>query len=291
MADKVGVFNRLQYAASGVTTGATEFEFLEGSSIDLNEQFVDPNGLRGTRSHVSERVRRGLRRVDGTLVMAPTPVELVTLLPLIYGGTPSGTSYPLGESLTAFNLFPIRDGTVYTAQDCVVETATFYATEGGPMQLSVTVVGEDEVASGTAGSLAPDVTTGPFVLADAAVSVASGSREVSAFELTIQNVLEVKYRNSLTPTQIKATDRIVTLSLPISLGDGSALWGSAVAGVAATITLTNGTVSLAFSLAAVQAPKSPLPFGQRGILDFPWRGVARKSGSTLELVTTLDSTP
>ncbi len=109
--------------------------------------------------------------------------------------------------------------------------------------------------------------------------------------MTIRNPLDVKYRNSNTPTQIKKVDRIVSLSLPISLGTDTALYGSSVAGVAATITLTNGNTSLVFSLAAVQAPKAPLPLGQRGILDFPWQGVARKSGSTLELVTTLDSTP
>lgn len=290
MADKIGVFDRLLHAGTGVTTAVTEFEFLEGSSLGLTEQFIDTNALRGTRSHGSERTRRGTRRVDGTLLLAPNPIELVTLLPAIFGGTPSGTSYPLGESLTLFNLFGVRDGTVYTYSDCAVESATFSAQEGGPMTLSLTVVGKDEAASGSAGSAAIDVTTQPFTLMDAAVSVAGSSREVSGFELTIQNVLEVKYRNSLTPTQIVATDRIVTLSLPISLGTDSALYGSAVGGVAATITLTNGTVSLAFSLAKVQAPKEPLPFGQRGILDFPWRGVSRKSGSTLELVTTLDST-
>lgn len=291
MADKLGVFSRLQHAASGVTTGATEFEFLEGSTLGLTEQLIDPNGMRGTRSHVSERVRTGTRRVDGTILMCPTPVELVTLLPMIFGGTPSGTSYPLGENLTLFNLFGVRDSTVYTYSDCAVESATFSCSEGGPMQLAMTVVGKDEAESGTAGALVPDITTGPFVLADAAVSVASSSREVSAFELTIQNVLEVKYRNSLTPTQIKATDRIVTLGLPISLGTDSDLYGSAVAGVAATITLTNGAVSLLFSLAAVQAPRNPIPFGQRGILDFPWQGVARKSSTTLELTTVLDSSP
>jgi hypothetical protein len=290
VADKVGVFNRLGYAATGVTTATVEFEFLEGSSLGLSENFVDTNGMRGTRSHISERVRRGTRRVDGTITMCPTPIELVTLLPLIFGGTPSGTSYPLGESLTPFNLFAVRDGTVYTCSDCVVESATFSASEGGPMQLSMTVVGEDEAASGSMGAVAPDITTGPFTLMDAAVSVASSAREVSAFELTVRNMLEVKYRNSAIPTQIKATDRMVTLSLPISLGTDSALYGSAVAGVAATITLTNSTVSILFSLAAVQAPKAPLPFGTRGILDFPWQGVARRSGSTLELVTTLDST-
>ena len=291
MADKLGVFNRLGYAATGVTTATAEFEFMEGSTLGLSEQFIDTNGMRGTRSHGSERVRRGTRRVDGTLTLAPTPVELAVLLPVIFGAVASGTSYPLGEPATLFNLFGVRDGTVYTYSDCAVESATFTAAEGGPLQLSMTVVGKDEAASGSMGAAAVDTTTQPFVLHDAVVSVAGSAREVSAFELTVRNTLEVKYRNSATPTQIKATDRAVTLSLPISLGDGSALYGSALAGVAATITLTNGAVSLLFSMAAVQAPKGPLPFGQRGILDFPWAGVARKTGSTLELVTTLDSTP
>jgi hypothetical protein len=292
MADKVGVFNRLGYGASGATTATSEFEFLPGSTIGLQEQFIDANAIRGTRSHSSERVRRGTRRVDGTLLFAPSPAELALLLPCIYGGTPSGTSYPLGESLTDFVLFPYRDGTVYTASGLYVETATFSASEGGPMQVSVTVVGKDEAASGSMGSAAVEVASGgPFTLIDTVVSAAGSAREVAGFEITVQNFLEVKYRNSPTPTQIKSTDRLVTVNLPISLGTDSALYGSALAGVAVTITLTNGAVSLAFSMTKVQAPKAPLPFGQRGILDFPWQGVARKDGSTLELTTVLDSTP
>jgi hypothetical protein len=290
VADKVGVFNRLGYAASGVTTATAEFEFMPGTTLGLTEQFIDTNALRGTRSHSSERVRRGTRQVGGTIVLCPNPAELVTWLPLIFGGTPSGTSYPLGESLTLFNLFGVRDGTVYTYSDCAVESATFSAAEGGPMQLSVNVVGKDEAASGSMGAVTIDVAAGPFTLMDTVVSVASSAREVSAFSLTVTNSLEVKFRNSATPTQIKATDREVAVELPISLGDGSALYGSALAGVATTITLTNGTVSLAFSMTKVQAPKQPLPLGERGILDFPWRGIARKDGSTLEMTTTLDST-
>ncbi len=291
MADKVGVFSRLQYSVSGGTTGTAEFEFMPGSSISMQENFIDTNQLRGTRSHSSERVRRGTRQVTGNILMCPTPVELVTLLPLIFGGTPSGTSYPLGESLTLFNLFPIRDGTVYTASDMIVDSATFSASEGGPMQLSMSLIGKDEAATGSAGSLTVDLTTQPFVLSDAVVSVAAGTREVSGFELTIRNGVQTKFRNSNTLTQLKATDREVSIDLPVSLGTDSALWGSALAGVAVTVTLTNGATSLAFSMTKVQAPKSPLPFGERGILDFGWRGIARKDSTTLELTTVLDSTP
>lgn len=291
MADKVGVFDRLGYAGSGITTATHEFEFLEGSTLGLAENFIDTNGLRGTRSHGSERVRRGTRRVDGQLLLAPTPVELAVLLPLVFGGTPSGNSYPLGESLTLFNLFGVRDGTVYTYSDCVVASATFSASEGGPMQLALTLIGKDEAASGSMGTAAIDLTTQPFVLHDAVVSVAGSNREVSSFSLTVENTVEAKFRNSATITQLKATDRTVSVDLPISLGTDGALYGSALGGVAVTITLTNGATSLAFSMTKVQAPKQPLPLGQRTIIDLPWRGVARKDGATLELTTTLDATP
>ena len=292
MADKVGVFNRLGFGATGATTATAELEFLAGSTLGLSENFIDANAIRGTRSHGSERVRRGTRRVDGTLLLAPNPAELALLLPYIFGAVAAGTSFPLGESLTDFVLFPVRDGTVYTVNGLYVERAVFSAAEGAPMQLALTLVGKDEAASGSMGAVAIDVASGgPFTLMDTVVSIAASAREVPAFELTVDNALEVKFRNSPTPTQIKATDRIVTVSLPLSVGTDSALYGSALAGVAVVITLTNGAVSLALTAAAVQAPKAPLPLGQRGILEFPWNGVARKIGSTPELSCVLDSTP
>lgn len=291
MSDKVGVFDRLAYAASGVTTATAEFEFAEGSELGLQESFIDTNQLRGTRSHSSERVRRGTRRVDGTINMAPTPVELTTLLPLILGGTPSAGSYPLGESLTLFNLFAVRDGTVYTYQDCVVDSATFTASEGGPMQLSLSVIGKDEVQSGSMGAVSVDLTTQPFTLMDTTVTVAGVTRQVTSVEISIRNMVQALWRNSLTITQLKATDREISISLPASQGTDSDLYGSALGGVAVVVTFTNGGTSLSFSATKVQAPKQPLPWGERGILNLPWRGVARKDGSTLELTTTLDATP
>ena len=294
MADKVGAFNRLGYD-DDTTTATVEFEFLEGSQIGLTQQHVNTNGMRGTRSQYNDRNREGTRRVDGNLLFAPTPGELATLLPLILGGSPSGTTYPLAETVPAHYWIAVRDGTTYSYNGCCVEQATFSAQEGGALQLAMTVVGKDEAQSGSIGSNTIDATTGgPLTFMEGAVTVGGSSYEFSSFELSIRNVLEVKYRNSLTPTQIKATDRVVTVSLPFSLGDASALYGSATTGVAVVATFTNGggvATSLTFSLTKVATPKNPLPFGQRGILDLPWQGRALRTSSTAELVVTLDSSP
>lgn len=292
MADKVGVFNRLGWD-DDTTTATVEFEFLPGSTLGLNETFLDTEGMRGSRSHFIDRIRRVQSRVEGRLMFAPTPAELVTLLPMAYGGTPSGTSYPLAETIALSNWIAVRDGTSYAYAGVGVDTMTISASAGGPMTLALDVIGKTEtVSSGTIGSNTIDASTGgPFVLSDCAVTVGGSSYEVNQIEIAVQNFLEVKHRNSVTPTQIVATDRVVTVSAAFSLGDAAALYGSSIAGVAVVATFTNGNCSVAFTMSKVAAPKQPLPFGERGILDLPWRGIAKKTGSTAELTTVLDSTP
>jgi len=289
MSAAVGVFNRLCIAAS--SPGTVELPFLEGSTLGLNEQFIDSNFLMGTRGHQSERVRVGTRRVEGNLVLAPTPVELDTLLPYILGanGSGSGTvTYALAETVPSFYLGALRGGSLYNYTSCKVDTARFTASEGSPLQLALSVIGADETVTGSFPSLTADETGGPFTLMDCTVTIGGTGYAVGSFELSISNALEARYRNSATITQLVATDRIIELNLPLSLGDASALYGASNP-VAVVATFTNGLRVLTFTFAAVQAPRQELPFGQRGILDLPWRGVARKTGSTLELVTTLHS--
>ncbi len=291
MSEKVGVFNRLAFVKATGTAAALEFEFLEGSTLGLNEQFIDANTLRGSRFHAGERTRKGPRRSDGTLLFAPTPLELDTLLVQALGTTKSSNAIALAETLPTGDWFAVRDGTIWHYPLCVVETLTLTCTAGGPFQAAMTVVGTDEIQEGTVGT-SLDVTTQPYVWGDLVVTVAATPYLVSAIEISIQNVLEVKYRSgTLVPASIKATDSIITCSLGFSQGDAAALYGSAVGGVAVVATFTNGAVSLGMTMASVQTPREPLPFGQRGVLDLPWRGVARKSGSTLPLVIANDSTP
>src|SRR5262249_24545851 len=157
--------------------------------------------------------------------------------------------------------------------DCKVDSATFTVSEGSPLTISMKIIGVDETTpGGNFPNLAIDLTTGPFVMGDAGnASVGGGSYYFSAFELTVNNSLEAKYRNSNPITTRNAPDREVSVSLPFDLGNGGALYGSAVAGVSLSLTLTNGGTSINFACPAVQAPKQPLPFGQRGILELPWR--------------------
>ncbi len=84
----------------GATAPVTsQIDFIS-ETLTLNQELMYLGGLRGIRDRSIERVREGIRRVAGNVIMQPTAVEWQTLLPWILGGTASGSSYPLGEVLT-----------------------------------------------------------------------------------------------------------------------------------------------------------------------------------------------
>jgi hypothetical protein len=277
------------------TTASAELQFRPNSTIGLDEEVIDSDGLGGTRSHLDERARQGQRRVVGNLIFQPNAAELDILLHLALGGVKSTNTIPLAESLPTAEWFAVRDGTVYHYSACVVDTLTITCTAGGPLEAAISIIGLDEVQEGSMGSAAIDVATPPYTWADeSTMTIGGSSYAFDAFELTVQNFIETKWRSgSLTPAALQPTDRRVAVSLGLSQGDAIAAYGSAAAGAAVVAAFTNSvvnTVSLSFSMAKVRAPRQPLPFGERGILGLPWQGVARKSGSTAELVTTNDST-
>lgn len=293
MAEKVGVFNRL-FLSSGTTDTAaqfTELEFLEGSSLGLAEQFLHSNGLVGSRSPRAERTRRGTRAVSGNLTFQPSPDELDLLLPWALGGTKSGNDIPLAETVPLRYLRTYRDGTWHVYDGVKVGQITFNAAEGSILGVSVGVQGVDEAGSTSpAGAGAIDLDAGPYVMHDCVLTVGGTEYPFRQFAVTIDNQLEVRFNNSITPSSIHATGRAVQVALGLPYGDAEALYGAALAGVAVVATFTNGTRSLTFTLPAVQTPKSPLELGTRMGMTLPWTGIARKTGSSPEITVTNDST-
>jgi hypothetical protein len=271
MAESIGTFDTLSISSDG--SSFTVFEFKDGSSIGLMEQFYDSNGLRGSRQHNSARVRRGMRQVQGQLLFEPSAAEYATLISWIGDGSPT---------VPARYVRAGRDGTGFEYTGCKVAQATFSASEGGPLQVAVGVQGIDESSTtAPAGSAIVDG-SGPFMLSDAVLSVGGSNYAFRQFSLTIDHGLETRFNNSLTPSSIHATDLNVQVSLGLPYGDASALYGSALAGVAVVLTFTNTvtTTAVTITLNNVAAPRQPLPFGGRTARTMDWTGVARRNGST-----------
>jgi hypothetical protein len=289
-----GFTSKLSISTS--TTFSVQYEFL-ASSLKLTQSPQNAAGLQGTRSHLSERTRYGVKSVSGSISMQPTATELAGLLPWIYGANASGTSYPLSDSLTSrYVALETASGIKWQRfKDVYVARATFSASEGSPLSLSLDLVGSDEELQ-TAGTF-PSVTAdadAPFMFFDAsgAFTVAATAYSIKSFQLVIDNALDVKFFNSQTATSIMPRDRVITLSTVAELvsANRTALVEGADTSAAAAITFTNGAQSLAFSMAALRATKDTPTINGRSETVINYSGQAMKTGSTLELVTTLDDT-
>ena len=262
-------------------------------SIALQEGFIETAGLRGTRSHVSERVRRGTRQVAGSLILTPTPVELDSILPYIAGTAKAGDIIALAETVPSFFLSVDRQVKVLTYNGCKIASANFQAAVGGPMQVTANLIGIDEAIgnAGTFPALTFDITGGPYILSDLGLTVGGVTYQCSSIEIMIDNHLEPQWFNSETITRINETDRTVGVNIELPYGDATALHGTALAGVAVNATFTNGLRSLLMAMPAVQAPRNSAVSGGRGEIHLRWSGQARKSGATAEITWTNDSTP
>ena len=288
MAESVQAFDKLWISTNG--TDYTALEFLEGSGLGLNETFVNPEGVRGTRQETAERTRRGPRQALGTLLFAPTASELDLLLPWILGADEATDVFALAETVPARYLKTSRDGTRHVYDGCKVNRATFQFAEGAPMTLAVETLGVDEGAGGTEPADAISDDAGPYVLSDAVLTLAATAYAFRGGSVEVNNYLETKWNNSLTPTAVHATRLAVGVNLVLPYGDASALYGSSIAGIAGTIAFTNGARSCTFTLAGLQTPKQPLGFGGKGARDLVWQGFARRTGSTAPISVTNDST-
>ncbi len=294
MAAAMGAQAQLGMAASGAAT--EKYEYME-ESVALTEEFLDQEGIIGTRSHMSERVVQNIRRVSGTVRMRPNSVELDALLPRILGTAEAADVFALAETTPTFDLTVDRVTKVFSYTSCVVARAVFRCSQGQPLELEMQIEGLDETV-GNAGTFpALSVSTiGPYIFSECVMVINAQTLKWRDFTLTVDNMVDTeRFFNSNTRQSIPARDRLITWSLNGPYGDNSAIYGSAAAqvysGVACTATFTKGARSLLFSSTKVAAPRrSPVaPTKDEIMLSFD--GVARKDGSTLELVTTNDSAP
>lgn len=286
MAGKYGTTTQLGISTSNPVDA--RFNFLSDGLV-LSEEHVQTAGNTGTHAEPSERVRTGLKRVGGQIVLQPTPVELNLLLPLIVGGsaqvgTPSGKStFAVADTLSTFYVTSDRGSKVMTYSGCVVNQATFRSTQGGPLSLTLDIIGQDETVgnSGTFPSLQFDRTQNCFMHHDLVLTINSVAHSCPDFELIVNNMVDTeRFFNSATLTSVQPTGRAVLLNTRLPYGDSSAAYNLTSAGVTGTAVFTNGNLSLNFTMAAIQIPRQSPPIEGRGELFLPINGVCRKVGST-----------
>lgn len=290
-----------------IEPGASPHTFDASSeTYDFNGETLQKRGsilhaytIRGTRSQAKERSRQGPYYVAGVISLPVDVAAMDNWLPRILGANESTDSFALAETLQTFGALMDLGATTHQFKDCYVGRAVFtgeaYNGNDAPRPLSVelTIMGKSEATGTTfpAVSLSTAANTAPLMFEDGVITLGGSARDVMKFSLVIDNMLRVRWTNSLTPTCIYPAGRQVSLSVitPYTSTE-SDLYDQSYAGAAATLAFTNGNTSLTFSMPALQVPSiTPVATG-RGEVVLQMSGVARKSGSTAELTVTNDST-
>lgn len=255
--------------------------------------------MRGTRSHSVERNLESIKRVGGQLVMQPNVVELGLLLPWIFGAAGSGAgtvTYALADTIPTRYVHIDRVAKVFEYAGVGVDSATFRASQGEPLELELDCIGQTETVdnAGTFPALSIDLTTRPWMFHNLVLSIAGTTYNTRDFTCTVNNHIDrERFFNSQTLTAVNAMDRDITISATLPYGDATAVYtsGMAAGGVAAVATFTNvDSDVLTLTFVKVAAPSlSPVVEGPRSEVMLRWQGSAFKSSTTEPLVTTITS--
>lgn len=250
--------------------------------MGAQETFTNTKGIRGSRQQAATRTRRTQRMTRGNLQLSPTANELDLVLPWLLGANESTNLFALAETVPARYIKAYRDGTKHLYDGLKVNRGVFSCAEGQPLQLALEVMGVDETTDADATETAAFAEgSGPYVMSDCVLSVGGTEYQFRQLSIEVNNALEVKFNNRVTPSSIRATDLIVNVQLGLPYGDAAALYGSAVGGVTVVATFTNGSDSIAITCAGVAAPKNPLPIAMRRHRDLIWGGEARRTAAPL----------
>jgi uncharacterized protein (DUF2164 family) len=278
--------------AVGDFSSATEFEFLS-ESLGKVETFAYNGGIRGTRSRNHERVRKTSQIIRGSVEMTPTPVELDTILKLVTGT--ASTPFVLTELVPTFNVIVDRTGNRFMYTGCKIGRFSIRGSQGGLISSTIDIEGKQEfVTSGAFPSLTIDDKE-PYVFSEAVFSYSGSSYEVMDFEFVLDNgLITDRQMNSVYRKRIPSGDRQVGLrmTVPYSSNTLSAFGNIDESGIdGATLTLTNGAVSLTMTFGNLKNENASPVSGSRGNeIMLPLSFAAYKKGSTMEVSFANDST-
>jgi hypothetical protein len=285
------------------------YDFLY-EDLQKKGRIVGARGITGSRSQVIERTRLGTYLTSGRIASYTSPYDLDNWLPRILGASPSGDTFALEEALPAFHVLIDRVGGAFRYGECYVNRGVFRG-KAGPgdaepelIEQIVEIIAQDETAD-TAANIWPGVEPTldtsaarvPYIMADGVLTINSTDYYFQEFVLVVDNHLQPRWVNSLTPTAICPSNRTVALRVgfPFTAASDAVFSGlydlaAAEDGVTATLVFTAGTVSTTFTFNGLQwADNSPVVQGKQEIplyIDF----ISRMKGTDREIVVTNDAT-
>lgn len=270
-----GMITRLQCASQSFNFGP--------ATLSAKESIVDANLMRGSLSHQAGRAAASIIAVNGQIRFEPNVVEM----PLLNTWAMGGASSTLADTALVQQVIVDKKAVgVFNYASTAVNRATWSASQGEPLALTLDVVALTEVGGASWGSpTAINDATPPYMFQGLALSFASTSYTSRSFNLVLDNHLDTgRYHNSQTLTALVWTDRVVTLNLDLPAGDAIALYGTGEAGVSVSAVFTNGANTMTMSMAKLVFGKTGPVISGRSELMLTIQGQAYASGATGELV-------
>lgn len=242
---KTGSQGRLLIDTSASFDGSSfAAEFLS-ESIVQDKQIINSAGIRGTRSHASERNRYGNEKVSGTIEFEASRALLDNILPGALGAAESSDVFAVAETLPDLYFLIDKGVDICLVSAAKIGTMTISGTQNEIVKVSISIEAESMTWGQSWPGSPPSVdTTKPYFYSDLGqVTLEGTARDTFAFSVTVDNVLIAdQWANNLTRDGlINASDRIVTTSVTVNGGDTSNadLTSGTVTGAAVSFVLTN----------------------------------------------------
>jgi hypothetical protein len=297
----LGFEHRFAFASTGVAfnhASARTFEVVS-STVRAQKEVLDAAGVLGTRTRREDRSRYGLTRIGGQLVFEPSPKMFDFFLPHILGTAESTDTFNVADSLIAFDMLhdPYGTGSEATKYTELFVNRMSLRFAAGLLRLTLDVVGKTETLDQTFTANALGSTTtedAPYVFYDTSAGwtiQGASSLEIEEGELIIDNVLDVKFRNSRTATSIRASDSIITLvsHTPLTAAQWNTFYNDKAA-ADATIAITNGTNATTFTLFNLKLVDSGPGMGGKEEVPLILTGNARSDASDPNIRATVVGT-
>jgi hypothetical protein len=263
---------------------------------------VHPQVITGDRDEHGERARQGPSLYYGQLVFGVSPSELAFWAPYYLGGTPAGTSYPIGNTLNPFAIYIDKVTTKFAFYDCYIDKCLIVGRQNGPggapnfltMALTIYALSYISTPATTASAAIPTITGDyvPLVFEDCVLTLKSSTRQTKQFAVLHDNFLKQRYVNSIEPQISYPLHRQLKLQTrhPFDTGTSALDDVALSASAAATLAATNGTVSATWNMTLAQlVSQTPVVSGKTEV-DLVSNYAIRASGSTASYSLTIDST-
>jgi hypothetical protein len=277
------------------------------------------NGIRGSLSEASERVRELAGFYSGEIHMYVSPNDIAWMGDELLGFTesPAGTfTSDDASSMPYFALLIDRDHGLFQYDNCMVDywqirgRAPAFRESGEPdmVLLTIGVIGcseEDSINDSVAWPVSPPsigvaAADAPYKFQDtynesgdaSRITINSVNAHVEEFVFRVSYNLKAKYTNSLKPHSLRPRRRRVEAKFRVPWNStNQSLYRQAVAGAQLDLDFFNGNLSTQFQCVKFQVPDRSPTIPGKDQVSLTVQGVARMSSTTRELVIVNDNTP